>query len=154
VGNARIETAATKPYFRHMFREGRVIVPADGWYEWTGEKGHKQPWYIHRKDDAPLFLAAITNYRPYTHQEKEIGMVIVTAAADEGLVDVHDRRPVVFGADDARIWMDNRLPAEQADLLARNRSLPPESFEWYQVSADVNNAKHNEPYLIEPVSSR
>jgi hypothetical protein len=42
--NARIEKASTGKYFRHMWRKGRVIVPADGWYEWTGGKGHKQPW--------------------------------------------------------------------------------------------------------------
>jgi putative SOS response-associated peptidase YedK len=28
--NARIEKAPTGSYFRHMFREGRVIVPAGG----------------------------------------------------------------------------------------------------------------------------
>jgi putative SOS response-associated peptidase YedK len=43
--SARIERAATGRYFRHMWREGRVIVPADGWYEWTGEEGRKQPWH-------------------------------------------------------------------------------------------------------------
>ncbi len=32
--NARIEKALTGRYFRHMFREGRVIVPIGGWYEW------------------------------------------------------------------------------------------------------------------------
>lgn len=149
--NARIETAATKPYFRHMFREGRIIVPADGWYEWTKVERHKQPWYIRLKSDRPLFLAAISNFRPRTFQTKEVGFVIVTAAADAGLLDVHDRRPVVFDPQDARIWMDNSLPPEQAEQLARNRSLPPESFEWYRVSSDVNNARHNEPYLIEPI---
>src|SRR6476620_3104550 len=62
--NARIETAATGRYFRHMWLNGTVLGPADGWYEWNGKAGHKQPWYIHLKPDAPLFLAAITNVRP------------------------------------------------------------------------------------------
>jgi len=42
--NARIEKALTGRYFRHMFREGRVIIPAGGWYEWLPENGRKQPW--------------------------------------------------------------------------------------------------------------
>ena len=42
--NARIEKALTGRYFRHMFREGRVIIPAGDWYEWTVEGGKKQPW--------------------------------------------------------------------------------------------------------------
>ena len=32
--NARVEKALTGRYFRHMFSEGRVIIPTGGWYEW------------------------------------------------------------------------------------------------------------------------
>src|SRR3954463_15159680 len=39
--NARIEKAATGAYFRGLWKSGRIIVPADGWYEWTGEAGKK-----------------------------------------------------------------------------------------------------------------
>ena len=51
--NARIEKAMTGQYFRHMFREGRVIVPSGGWLEWSVENGKKQPWYITRKTANP-----------------------------------------------------------------------------------------------------
>src|SRR5471032_2526473 len=34
---ARIETAATGQFFHRLWRAGRSILPADGWYEWTGE---------------------------------------------------------------------------------------------------------------------
>lgn len=146
--NARLETAATKPFFRHMFAQGRVIVPANGWFEWTGDTKPKQPWYIRLKTDSPMFLAAITNFRPFTHQDKQVGFVIITAATDGGLVDVHDRRPVVFSPEDARLWMDNALLPEQADTPARTRSMPPNSFEWYKVSTVVNNARNNIPEAI------
>jgi putative SOS response-associated peptidase YedK len=85
--NARIEKAATGPFFRPLWKTGRSIVPADGWYEWTGEKGHKQPWYIRLKTDKPMFLAAITNYRPDKEPAEGTGFVIVTAAAEAGLVE-------------------------------------------------------------------
>jgi putative SOS response-associated peptidase YedK len=149
--NARIEKAATGAFFRGLWKSGRSIVPADGWYEWTGEKGRKQPWYIRLKTDKPMFLAAITNYRPDKEPAEGTGFVIVTAAAEAGLVDVHDRRPVVLAPEDARLWMDNDLPAEQAEQLARSMSLPPDAFEWYKVSADVNNARNNDEHLIEPI---
>jgi putative SOS response-associated peptidase YedK len=35
--------------------------------------------------------------------------------------------------------MDHDFSAEQAEHLARAASLPPEAFEWYRVSTDVNN---------------
>jgi len=149
--NARIEKAATGRYFRHMWLHGRVLVPADGWYEWTGKAGHKQPWYIRRKSDEPLFLAAITNVRPDRENPDGSGFVIVTAAADAGMVDVHDRRPVVLAPEDARLWLDPDLPAEQAEHLARSMAVPAEELTWYAVSKAVNRVGSSDPGLIVPI---
>lgn len=149
--NARIEKAATGRYFRHMWLRGRVLVPADGWYEWTGKAGHKQPWYIRRKSDEPLFLAAITNVRPDRENPEGSGFVIVTAAADAGMVDVHDRRPVVLAPDDARLWLDPDLPAEQAEHLARSMAVPADKFTWHAVSKAVNRVGASDPALILPI---
>jgi putative SOS response-associated peptidase YedK len=54
--NTRLDKI-TNRYWGKLLKEGRGIVPADGWYEWTGGKGSKQPWHIHRKDRAPLYFA-------------------------------------------------------------------------------------------------
>jgi putative SOS response-associated peptidase YedK len=91
---ARIEKARTGRYFRHMFREGRVIIPCGGWYEWTVEGGKKQPWYITRKVNEPIFMAGLTNFKPYIHQTADVGFVIVTEDSGAEMVDVHNRRPV------------------------------------------------------------
>jgi putative SOS response-associated peptidase YedK len=93
---ARVEKSLTGHYFRHMFREGRVIIPAGGWYEWTVENGKKQPWYIIRKVNEPIFMARLTNFRIYTHQTVDVGFVIVREDSGAGMVDVHDHGPVVF----------------------------------------------------------
>jgi putative SOS response-associated peptidase YedK len=148
--NARIEKAATGPFFRALWKSGRAIVPADGWYEWTGEKGRKQPWYIRLKSERPMFLAAITNYRPDREETEGTGFVLVTAAADGGMVDMHDRRPVVFSAEDAEVWMDNSFPPQQAEQLARAQSLPTDAFDWYRVSTAVNRVSNDDESLILP----
>lgn len=149
--NAWIEKAATGPYLKRLWKSGRVVVPADGWYEWTGEKGHKKPWHIRLADDGPMYFAAITNIWP-DHEAKEgDGFVIVTAAVDAGMIDVHDRRPVVLTPEDAVLWTDNDLPSEQAEHLARSMALPADAFEWYEVDTSVNRIGSNDPCLIAPL---
>ena len=54
-----------------------------------------------RKDEQSIFMAGLTNFRPYTNQEVEVGFVIVTEDCEGGMVDIHDRRPVVLEPSDA-----------------------------------------------------
>ncbi|MEO6959771.1 MAG: SOS response-associated peptidase [Burkholderiaceae bacterium] len=138
-------------YYRPMMKTGRVIVPAEGWYEWTGKAGSKQPWYIRAKNDGPLFLAALTNHHPDRPDPEGAGFVIVTDDAAGGMVDVHARRPVVLNADEARLWMDLATPFDQAEQIARTSELSEEYFEWYQVSSEVNRPGREGSRLIEPI---
>lgn len=90
-----INTRAEKilnSYWRGLLKAGRSIVPAFGWYEWTGEKGDKQPWHIHKRDLGPVYMAALANPGPRMDAKALHGFTIVTAEAQGGLVGVHDRR--------------------------------------------------------------
>jgi len=64
-------------------------------------------------------MAGITNYKPLTHQTVETGFVIVTEDSGGGMVDIHDRRPVVLEPEDARRWMDPETPVEEAATLPK-----------------------------------
>jgi putative SOS response-associated peptidase YedK len=121
---ARVEKSLTGRYFQHMFREGRVIIPSGGWYEWTVENGKKQPWYITRKVNEPIFMAGLTNFRPDVEQTAETGFVIVTEDSGAGMVDVHDRRPVVLEPEDALTWMNPDTPVEKPRILRRQDPCP------------------------------
>lgn len=138
--NTRLEKI-TNRYWSGLLKRGRAIVPADGWYEWTGEKGAKQPWHIHRTDREPLFLAALANFGAEAEYKAANGFTIVTADAQGGMVDVHDRRPVVLTAEDAAAWLEPDLPADQAEHLVRSLALGPEAFEWYMVDRAVGNVR-------------
>jgi putative SOS response-associated peptidase YedK len=148
--NARIDKLANR-YWSRLVKRGRGIVPAEGWYEWTGEKGHKQPWHIHRKDHAPLYMLALANFGPFEENRAEAGFVIVTAGAEGGMLDIHDRRPVVLNAEDAALWMDPAISPEQAIELARQAAVPADAFEWYKVSKAVNYAGKDGPDIAKPI---
>jgi len=148
--NARLDKLSNR-YWSRLLKNGRAVVPAEGWYEWTGEKGKKQPWHIHRKDRAPLFMLAIANFGTFTENRAEAGFVIVTDAAAEGMLDIHDRRPVVLEAADAAVWLDPGLAPDAAIELARNAALPPEAFEWFKVTPEVNRAGADSPEMALPL---
>lgn len=147
--NTRLEKIGNR-YWSGLLKRGRAIVPAAGWYEWTGEKGAKQPWHVHRADGAPLYLAALANVAPANEFKSSNGYTIVTADAEGGLVDVHDRRPVVLGAKDAALWLD--LPAEQAEQFLRSVALGPQAFDWYKVDRAVGNVRNQGPQLAMPLA--
>ena len=72
---------------------------ADGWYEWVKDPDDpkkKQPYFIRLRSQNPIFFTALVEVHPGLEPHEGDGFVIITAASDQGMVDIHDRRPVVF----------------------------------------------------------
>jgi putative SOS response-associated peptidase YedK len=148
--NARLETAATSKFWRGIWANGRAIAPADGWYEWVKDPADpkkKQPYYIRLRSGEPMFMAAIA--QP-PRGEDPGGFAIITADSDQGMVDIHDRKPVVLPPDVARQWLQQNLLPEQAEDLARNHAVPVDEFEWYTVDRAVGNVRNDDASLIAP----
>lgn len=142
--NARLDTAATKPYFRKAWKTGRCLIPADGWYEWMDSDQGKIPFFLFRADQQPLLMAGL--YENNLHA-KVTSFAILTTDADGDLRNVHDRKPVVLAADVANQWLDSKLPADEIAAVAAN-SLTAESFTWHMVSTKVNNPRNDDAGLV------
>ena len=99
-------------------------------------------------------MAGLTNFRPYTQQTVEVGFVIITEDCEGGMVDIHDRRPVVLEPEDAWRWLDVDTPVEEAAHIAQSRSLPGDAFTWWRVDRAVNRADpfNNSKELLKPIS--
>ena len=144
--NARVEKVAHGPFFR-------AITPVDNWFEWVNEGGpKKQPYLIRKRDGAPILCAAIgqlpgIDEGPGEHD----GFVIITADSAGGMVDIHDRRPVVLAPDLAREWLEPATPKERAEQMVLHQGEPAETFEWFRISAAVGNVRSKDASLIEPV---
>lgn len=150
VSNARLDKVMDgSPFWRGLVAR-RLIVPADGWFEWTGEKGAKQPWFIHARDGKPVLLAAITAWRPGAEPDERHGFAIVTDDAAGGMLDVHDRRPVALTPDAALEWLAPETePAAALEILTTAR--PESAFQWYAVTPAMGNSRYQYPDAIAPL---
>jgi putative SOS response-associated peptidase YedK len=75
--------------------------------------------------------------------------VIITADSQGGLLDVHDRRPVVLAADAARHWLDPATSKAYAEQLLLDLAEPAQVFEWYPVDSAVGNSRNQGPALVQ-----
>jgi len=148
--NARLDKANSSAW-KAMWKSNRVIVPADGWYEWVKEEDAKQPYFIKPIDGEPLYFAGLSSAREGDEGKEGYGFVIVTDAAEAGMLDVHDRRPLVLSAQDARYWLEPSTTFDEALALATDKGTPAEAFRWFPVSRGVNSVANNVPEFNEPV---
>lgn len=137
--NARIEEAKDKPAFRAVWRHGRCLIPAAGYYEWTGERGAKQPHFIHPAgNDETLFFAGLAS-----RWDGLLTCTILTRAANDTTADLHPRMPAILDPEERDAWLSG-----SDDLLigagARLRHHPVAPFGLHD----------DGPVLIEAVSNQ
>lgn len=145
--NARSETVAEKPSFRDAARRARCAVPASGFYEWTlGDDGRKQPWYVHRRDGAPMVFAGL--YAERGDGDPHVSTTVLTTVPNATMAPLHDRMPVVLAPGAIGRWLDpeQRDPHALEDLLV---PCPDDWLEAYPVGAEVGNARVDDPRLIQ-----
>ncbi|MGR8919921.1 MAG: SOS response-associated peptidase [Gammaproteobacteria bacterium] len=146
--NARAETVAEKPSFRAAWRRRRCLVPANGYYEWAKRPGGKQPYYIHRRDDAPFAIAGI--WEAWERDGNRIeSCALLTCAASERLAAVHDRMPVTLAPAAYALWLGEASDGDAAALLT---PAPDDAFELRAVSTRVNAPANDSPECLEPLA--
>lgn len=111
--NARSETVFDKSAFAGT---GRALVPADGWYEWTGKRGRKTAWRITRADGAPLAFAAITDVWTAPGGQAVPQVATVTCEPNADVRDIHHRMGVLLDPGQFETWLTGP-PDEAAALL-------------------------------------
>ncbi|NQD72899.1 SOS response-associated peptidase family protein [Pseudomonas sp. CM27] len=152
--NARAETVVTGKFFKGLWPNGRALAPANGWFEWLPDPAdlkRKQPYYITSVDGEPLFFAALAEVHHSMEPDERDGFVIITAAADHGLVDIHDRKPLVLSPDIAREWMDPATKPARAAQIVETGCRPAQDFRWFPVGKAVGNVRNQGPELVEPI---
>ena len=153
--NARGETLTTKASFREAFRLRRIIVPADGFYEWDKTKpGAKQPYYFSRADGQPLAFAGLAERWRDTSAGPDAPLLrtctVITGPAGDDMAGIHDRMPVILDPATFDLWLD---PANEdvEELRALLRPPPAGTVLHHPVGSRVGNVRNNDPALVESV---
>jgi putative SOS response-associated peptidase YedK len=144
--NARAETLERTPAFREAYQRRRCLVPADGFYEWRKEGRHKQPLLIRRQDQAPFAFAGLWERWQQPDGQVLRSCTIVTCPPNELVTPVHNRMPVILGADAWDRWLDPAA-GDGRQLL---RPCPADWLEAVAVSARVNSPANDDPACLAP----
>jgi len=105
LNNARGETVADKPSFRTSFAKHRCLIPASGFYEWQTVAGKKQPFYIHPTQGMFAFAGLLAAWKAPDGQAL-VTTCIITTTPNEVMTPIHDRMPVILGAEQFDAWLD------------------------------------------------
>jgi putative SOS response-associated peptidase YedK len=152
--NARAETVTEKPSFKNAFKKRRCLIIADGFYEWKGPKGQKQPYFITLPDKKPFAFAGLWETWGKKNQETLYkSCAIITTKACEAVRDIHHRMPVILKPTAYESWLN---PANQDVNELKNiikQSLLTDLI-GYPVSKLVNSTRNNDPACIDPIDQK
>jgi len=152
--NARSETLSEKPSFREAFKRRRCLIPADGFYEWTGTKGDRQPVLITLPDRSPFAFAGLWESWQDKKKEKPVyrSCTIITRAATGAVKAVHHRMPAILHPDMYDQWID----PDHYDLESLNQMLNETvvtDLIFHPVTKKMNSVSHNTPANLKPVQT-
>ena len=129
-----------KPSFRNAMRWRRCLIPADGFYEWTGPKGKRRPFLLRpRQGQLIAFAGLYERWRDKDGGEIDT-VVILTCLANRTVSPLHDRMPVVLAPEHFEAWLDVKgTPAAAAVILL---SPPPDDlFETIEMHPKINDSR-------------
>lgn len=117
--NARSEGITEKPTWKGPVRSSRCLIPASGYYEWTGSKPPKTPHYIHPQS-GPLMFAGLYAWwaDPALPDDDDarwhLTATILTMPTVPELATIHDRNPVAIPEALWWDWINPDIPGDQA----------------------------------------
>ena len=144
------ETVHEKPAFAHAFTNTRCIIPANGWFEWTGPRGAKTPYWIRLQSTNVFALAGIWSRCENGGDPVDTFAVLTTDAAP-AIGHLHHRQPVILDEAGVDVWLD---PEETQDNLRATIQQPAQAaFESWPVTREVNDLRQDGAWLIDGIAA-
>ena len=151
--NARCESVFELASYRGPILKQRCLIPVRGWHEWPDSR---TPYFIHHRDDDPLWLAGIwdewESRDPADLADGPLvtSMSVITTPPGRYMGKFHDRSPLILEDKAALAWLDSGLRAD--DLRAFFKPSENEHLEAYRVSTRANQARNKTEAVCAPIA--
>lgn len=93
--NARCETVLEKSLFKDHIKNHRCLIFSKGFYEWDT---HKRKFSFELED--VVYMLGI-------YREVEKAVVIITTTANQTMMPIHNRMPLIISKNDIDMWFDD-----------------------------------------------
>jgi len=156
VFNARAETLQEKKVFAEPFGRGhRCLVPVDGFFEFTGPRGAKQPHYFKPKDDRVMAFAGLRESwrgpKDAPLSKPLLSFTIITTTPNGVCAPIHNRMPVLLTEPPWwEAWLDPKATAELMKMLA---PADDDLLEAFPVTRDLLRRKELDASVLTPVAA-
>jgi putative SOS response-associated peptidase YedK len=146
--NARAESLTEKLSFRSAFASRRCLILTDGYFEWKkNPKGPFSPYRFTLKSGKPFAFAGLWESWRNPEGGELRSCTIITCAANEMAISIHDWMPVILSREKYWTWLDKSTPEELKSFLV---PFPSELMQATHVERVVNNAQFDTPECILP----
>jgi len=139
--NARAETLTEKPSFKKAYQHRRCLIPATGFFEWQSIDAGKQPYHIHKPDNALFAFGGLWEHWEQD-QETVYSCTIITTVANDKIAPIHNRMPIIIAPDDYNRWLDKKTAI--VDIAAFLATDAYRNMQVIPISTRVNNPLHND----------
>ncbi|MEP0943524.1 MAG: SOS response-associated peptidase [Rhizobiaceae bacterium] len=141
--NARSESAAEKPSFRNAMRHRRILVPANGFYEWHrfGKGQPSQAYWVRPKSGGIMAFGGLMETWSDANGSEVDTACLLTTQANDSFSAIHHRLPVIIHPNSFDRWLNVRgsEPREVTDLMS---AVDDDYLESVPVSNAVNKVSN------------
>jgi putative SOS response-associated peptidase YedK len=140
--NARAENVADSPAFAGAFKHGRCLVPASGFYAWSGPQGSRTPFAVALKSRGWFCCAGLWSRAMIDGSEIDTFAIII-CPANNTMAAFGASMPVILAAKDCRRWLEIGAHDPQALL----RPSPDADMRVWPANPAVGNVRNEGPEL-------
>jgi putative SOS response-associated peptidase YedK len=147
--NVRTESFEEKPALKRALMRTRCIVPADGFYAWkkVGKKTNI-PYHFGMTHREVFSFAALWEEFEDTDGNEIQTFSIITTPANETVMSVAERMPVILSVKDESVWLNST--SSENDVLGLLKPFVSNQLNYYPVSPGISNTSLDIASLILP----